>query len=301
VITTPDDTYLIEENRSKKGPLVNAMTVDVEDYFQVAAFEDQVSREEWCRYPIRVEESVDRIIALFDARKIKATFFVLGWVAERCPALIRRLVSEGHEIASHGMEHRKASTQTPNEFKKDVLETKALLEDTAGVELKGYRAASFSIGEGNLWALDVLEDTGHEYSSSIYPIRHDHYGMRNAPRFPFRLRKDGILEIPISTTIVGRRNIPAGGGGYFRLLPYSVSKWSIRRIHDRDKQSCVFYFHPWELDPKQPRISNIEMKSRFRHYVNLTSMENKLSRLLKDFSWDRIDRVYGIPRGTISL
>jgi polysaccharide deacetylase family protein (PEP-CTERM system associated) len=279
--------------------IINAMTVDVEDYFHVSAFENHIGREHWDRLPCRVERNCDRILELFDAHGTKATFFVLGWVAERYPALVRRIVSLGHELASHGYEHVRVICQDRHEFDRDIRRTKRILEDIAGVRVRGYRAASYSIGEKTLWALDLLYEAGYEYSSSIYPIEHDHYGMPGAPRFPFRPNGDrGILEVPISTVTLHRRNLPCGGGGYFRFFPYAVSRWAIRRINEHDGQPTIFYFHPWEIDPDQPRQRGIGFKTRFRHYLNLDRMERRLDSLLRDFKWGRMDRIFldGCPR-----
>lgn len=273
-------------------PRVNAMTVDVEDYFQVAAFKHKIADDDWQRWPCRVEENTERILELFDRKGVHATFFTLGWVAERYPELVRRIAEAGHEVASHGLRHVKVTEQTPSQFHDDVTRTKMLLEDITGLPVNGYRAASFSIGASNLWALDVLNKAGYHYSSSIYPVHHDHYGMPDAPRFPFRMQEGELMEIPISTVDVFGKKLPCGGGGYFRLLPYSLSRWAIQRVNQRDQRPSVFYFHPWELDPGQPRIPDAGLKSRFRHYVNLDKMERRLSRLLGDFSWDRMDKVF---------
>lgn len=271
----------------------NAMTVDVEDYLHVSAFEKHIRREDWDRLPCRVERNTERILALFAERRVKATFFMLGWVAERYPGIVRRIVAEGHELASHGYSHVRVTEQTPDVFRDDVIRNKKLLEDMAGTAVRGYRAASYSIGEKNLWALDVLQDTGHVYSSSIYPIRHDLYGMPNAPRFPFWPNgAGGLLEIPVTTVQMFNQKWPCGGGGYFRLLPYSVSRWAMRRVNEQDRRPCVFYFHPWEIDPEQPRQTGIGFKTRFRHYVNLARTEDRLRGLLNDFRWDRMDRIF---------
>lgn len=235
---------------------------------------------------------MDRILDLFAAEGVRATFFTLGWVAERYPHLIRRLVAEGHELASHGYEHVRVVNQDPDAFRNDVVHTKHLLEDLGGVEVRGYRAASYSIGEKNLWALDVLHEAGYRYSSSIYPIRHDLYGMPDAPRFAFRPKPDGILEVPVTTVMLGGRKFPCGGGGYFRLFPYSLSRWAMRRVNEHDRQACLFYFHPWEIDPEQPRQQGLPLKTRVRHYLNLSRTEARLRRLLHDFNWDRMDRVF---------
>jgi polysaccharide deacetylase family protein (PEP-CTERM system associated) len=273
--------------------ITGAMTVDVEDYFQVAAFVDQVGRADWDSLPCRVERNLDSILAMFSDSGVMATFFTLGWIAERYPKAIRSIVENGHELASHGYEHVKIHQQQPHAFREDVQKTKAILEDVAGARVKGYRAASFSIDERSLWAFDVLAEAGYEYSSSTYPIKHDHYGMPNGSRFayyPSALHP--LLEVPISTLTLFDRNIPSGGGGYFRLLPYGISRWALRRIVERDRKPVVFYFHPWEIDPEQPRVKGISLRSRFRHYVNLRSMEQRLRAVLKDFHWDRMDRVF---------
>lgn len=272
---------------------VNAMSVDVEEYFQVSAFERHIDREDWSDLPSRIERSMDRILALFARHEVQATFFFLGWIAERHPELVRRVVAAGHELASHGWSHVRVVQQDRETFRQDVVRTRALLEDLGGVPVIGYRAASYSIGRNNLWALDVLHETGHRYSSSIYPIRHDLYGMPEAPRFAFRHGgDDGLLEVPVTTVTIGGRNLPCGGGGYFRLLPYSLFRWGLNRVNLRDGQSGLFYFHPWELDPEQPRQPGLGLRTRVRHYLNLGRMEGRLDRLLRDFRWDRMDRVF---------
>ena len=271
----------------------NALTVDVEEYFQVAAFERTIIRDSWDTAESRVEFSCGRVLDLFEAQGVRGTFFVLGWIAERHPGLVRRIVKDGHELASHGYDHTRVHNFTPEQFRADVVRTKAVLEDIGGVQVRGYRAPSYSINAKNLWALDVLQETGHVYSSSIYPIRHDLYGMPDAPRFPFRFRPDGILEIPVTTVRMGGRNYPCGGGGYFRLLPYGAFRWMLARVNEQDRQSGLFYFHPWEVDPGQPRVKGAPLKSRFRHYLNLESMATRLERLLGDFSWGRMDEVFG--------
>lgn len=272
--------------------LVNAMTVDVEDYFQVSAMEPHVPRAAWETTPLRVQANVERILGLFAEHGVKATFFTLGWVAERHPQMVRRIVAEGHELASHGWEHIRVNTQQPEAFRADVTRTKALLEDLGGVAVNGYRAASYSIGRDNLWALDVLADAGYRYSSSIAPIRHDLYGMPEAPRFAFAAAGGRLTEIPVTTLPLAGRNINCGGGGWFRLFPYGFSRWALRRINQREGQSGHFYFHPWEIDPEQPRPAGVSARTRFRHYLNLERMEPRLRRLLGDFRWDRMDRVF---------
>lgn len=276
----------------ESGMILNAMTVDVEDYFQVSAFEKHVSREDWERIPCRVEANMDRILGLFSDKGIKATFFTLGWIAERFPSMVKRIVEEGHELASHGWEHVRVTNQDPDAFRQDVSRTRALLEDLGGAVVRGYRAASYSIGAQNLWALDVLAEAGYEYSSSIVPVRHDLYGMPDAPRFAFRTAGDRLLEIPVTTLNVAGRNVNFGGGGWFRLFPYPVTRWALRQVNNREKQPCIFYFHPWEIDPDQPRIENLGLKTRFRHYLNLGRTCSRLERLIEDFRWDRMDKVF---------
>ncbi|HPE80214.1 MAG: DUF3473 domain-containing protein [Sedimenticolaceae bacterium] len=276
--------------------LTNVMTVDVEDYFQVSAFERYVGRDSWDDRECRVERNVDRILELFDSHGVKATFFTLGWVTERYPEMIRRIVGQGHELASHGWSHVRVTQQQPAEFRQDILRTKALLEDVSGQDVIGYRAASYSIGANNLWALELLQETGHRYSSSIYPIRHDLYGMPDAPRFAFSPGNDDFLEFPVTTVRLGNRNLPCGGGGWFRLVPYAGMRWAIRRVNKVDQEAAIFYFHPWEIDPEQPRQQGIDAKTKFRHYLNLERMQPRLSRLLDDFAWGRMDEVLYWPQ-----
>ena len=274
-------------------PIRNALTIDVEDYFQVSAFAPHIARDSWDHMPCRVERNVDAILEILDERRAHATFFTLGWMAERYRDMVRSIVAQGHELASHGYAHQRATDQSPQEFYQDITRAKSLLEDVGGVAVQGYRAPSFSIGRTNLWAQSTLKKAGYRYSSSVYPIRHDHYGMPDAPRFAFYPEgADGLLELPVTTVSLFNRNLPAGGGGYFRLLPYSVSRWCLRRVNTVDRQPCIFYFHPWEIDPGQPRQKNISVKTRFRHYVNLSSMERRIRALCKDFHWDRIDRLF---------
>lgn len=271
--------------------VVNALTVDVEDYFQVSALSPHFPRKLWEDVPCRIEANVQRLLELFAAHGARATFFTLGWIAERYPNLVRQIAASGHEIASHGHEHQRASEQSPEAFLADVRLAKAILEDLIGGPVAGYRAPSFSIGATNPWAHDCIAEAGYTYSSSVYPVRHDHYGTPDAPRFPYRLA-NGLLEIPITTARVAGRNWPAGGGGYFRFLPYAVSRWQIRRVNDADGRPAIFYFHPWEVDPGQPRVKHASAKTRFRHYLNLDRTEARLARLLQDFAWDRADVVF---------
>jgi len=271
--------------------ICNALSVDVEDYFQVSALAPHIARSEWDRIPCRVERNVETLLGLLAESGSQATFFTLGWIAERYPALVRRIVAAGHELASHGYSHQRATEQSRTEFLEDIRRAKALLEDLGGIEVKGYRAPSFSIGSGNLWAFDCIAEAGYRYSSSVYPIRHDHYGMPDAPRFAYRPR-GGLLEIPLTTARFLNRNVPAGGGGYFRLMPYALSRSLIRRVNRVEHRAAVFYLHPWELDPGQPRVAGTSLKTRVRHYLNLHRTESRLRRLLGDFKWGRIDRTF---------
>lgn len=272
--------------------IINAMSVDVEDYFQVSAFEKVISREQWDKLPCRVEMNTHRLLDLFAELNIKSTFFTLGWVAERYPTLITRMVKEGHELACHGYQHIRVTEQTPTQFRADILKAKSILEQIGGVEVIGYRAASYSIGASNLWALQELQDAGFKYSSSIYPVKHDLYGMPDAPRFKYIPdNAPNLIEIPITTSPWLGKTWPAGGGGFFRFFPYAFSKQLIHRVNTRDQQPAIFYFHPWEIDPQQPR-QQASWKSQFRHYLNLDKMEPRLRRLIQDFAWDRMDNVF---------
>ncbi len=279
------------EPRAGAGAITNAMTIDVEDYFQVSAMAPYVARSGWDQLECRVERNVDRILALLAGHRTRATFFTLGWIAERYPQLLRRIVDGGHELASHGYGHQRVTELSPEAFSQDVVRAKHLLEDIGGSAVAGYRAPSFSIGESNLWAFERLAAAGYRYSSSIYPIRHDHYGMPGAPRFAHPVA-GGLIEVPVSTVRVGGRNFPSSGGGFFRLLPYAVSRALIRRVNAHDGQPAVFYFHPWELDGGQPRIAGIDPKTRFRHYVNIARVPGRLDSLLGDFRWGRMDDVF---------
>ncbi len=272
----------------------NAMTVDVEDYFQVSAFESVIERSQWDNLAHRVESNTRRILDLFAKKDVKATFFTLGWVAERYPELIRRIVEEGHELACHGYEHIRVTEQTPDAFRQDISKAKKLLEDIAGCEVKGYRAASYSINEENRqWAHEILSEAGFQYSSSVYPVKHDLYGIPDAPRFAYHpLTDKSLLEVPITTLPILKKNMPCGGGGFFRFYPYRVSRWAIRQINQKERQSAIFYFHPWEIDPDQPRQQNIPLKTRFRHYLTLGRMEQRLEQLLADFHWDTMEKIF---------
>jgi polysaccharide deacetylase family protein (PEP-CTERM system associated) len=270
---------------------INALTVDVEDYFQVSAFAPYIARGDWERRECRVERNIERILALLARHEAKATFFALGWIAERYPQMIRTIAAQGHELASHGYGHERASELTPAAFSADIERAKGILEDLAGTAVAGYRAPSFSIDARNLWAFDCLGRAGYRYSSSVYPIRHDHYGMPEAPRFAHPVA-GGLIEIPVTTVRVLNRNLPASGGGYFRLLPYALSRWMLRRVNADEGEAAIFYFHPWEIDVDQPRVAGLDARTRFRHYLNLDRMEGRLERLLSDFRWGRMDAIF---------
>jgi polysaccharide deacetylase family protein (PEP-CTERM system associated) len=274
-------------------PICNAMTIDVEDYFQVQGFADVISPTRWDEFPSRVERNTDFILEAMASQKFTGTFFTLGWVAERYPALVRRIVAGGHELASHGYNHQLAHTMANNDFFQDVTRSRLLLEDIGGVSVKGYRAPTFSIGGNNPQAWDILEATGYLYSSSIFPIKHDLYGMPEAPRTPYRPRNGTLLEIPLTTVRIFGRNIPCAGGGYFRLLPYWIYKLGIFKLHRVEQYPAIFYTHPWEIDPEQPRIAKARLRSRFRHRVNLHAMPSRFVSLLEDFKWGRVDEVFG--------
>jgi len=276
---------------SAQAPL-NGLSVDVEDWFQVGAFETVIDRGDWDGLPCRVERNCDVILRLFDDAGVKGTFFTLGWVAQRYPAMIRRIADEGHEIASHGWDHARVFTLGATAFAEDIARARAVLEDAGGQRVTGYRAPSFSIDARTPWAHEVLAEQGYAYSSSVAPIVHDHYGWREAPRFAFRpVAGADLIEIPVTTAEVAGRRMAAGGGGFFRLLPYPVSRWAIRQVNSVDGRPAVFYFHPWEIDPEQPRVASAPLRSKFRHYTNLTVMAAKLERLVRDFRWGRMDEL----------
>ncbi|HJU20803.1 MAG TPA: XrtA system polysaccharide deacetylase [Stellaceae bacterium] len=272
--------------------LTHAMTVDVEDYFQVEAFADRIARASWEGIPRRVEANVDRLLDMFAAAEVGATFFTLGWVAERHPGMIRRIAAGGHEVASHGYDHRRADRLDPPRFREDIRRAKRILEDLAGRPVLGYRAPTFSIGSGNAWAWDILAEEGYRYSSSLYPIRHDLYGDAHAPRAPFRPAGGGLWEIPLTTRRICGQNFPAAGGGYFRLLPYRLSRHNLSAVAAVEAQPCIFYLHPWEIDAAQPRVAGIGWRTRLRHYLNLAAMPDRLARLVRDFRWGRMDEVF---------
>lgn len=270
--------------------LVNALSVDVEDWFQVGAFEKTIAREDWDRLDRRVEANTDRVLALFEAARVKATFFTLGWVAKRHPALIRRIAEAGHEIASHGWDHVRVFTMDAARFRDDLARTRAVLEDASGSAVIGYRAPSFSIDQRTPWAHPVLAEAGYRYSSSIAPIAHDHYGWAEAPRGPFRPVTDAdLIELPITIARVAGREVTAGGG-FFRLLPNAITDRAVRAANAAER-AAIFYFHPWEIDPGQPRVRNAPLRSRLRHYARLGTMEGKLDRLIRTHAWGRTDLV----------
>jgi polysaccharide deacetylase family protein (PEP-CTERM system associated) len=284
--------------------LKNALSVDVEDYFQVQALESSYPRQAWPDCQSRVERNTDALLEVFAEADVKATFFTLGWIAERHPGLVRRIADEGHEVASHGYQHDRVDSQTSSEFRADVSRTRRLLEDISGVQVLGYRAATFSIGPRTPWAWRVLEEEGYAYSSSVYPVARDFYGSPDAPRGPYRPdATETFLEIPISTVRMFGRNYPCGGGGFFRLLPYTLSRLAIDRLNRVEQRPAVFYIHPWEIDPHQPRAKKAALKSRLRHYTNLSATRGRLVRLAREFHWDRVDRAFGItpaPRAVSS-
>lgn len=273
--------------------VVNAFSVDVEDYFQVAALASAIPRDSWSQHTPRVERNTDRVLERLAERSVRGTFFVLGWIAERHPSLVRRIHAAGHEVASHGYSHQLIYRQARSEFRGETERSKRLLEDLTGAEVIGYRAASFSITGQSLWALDVLIDLGFQYDSSIFPIRHDRYGIPGAAREPARICAPSgrtLTEFPLATARIGGVNIPVSGGGYFRLLPYWVTRSGLRQINRRDGRPAAFYLHPWELDPEQPRV-RVGALSRWRHYTNLHRCEARLQRLLGDFKFDSMSAV----------
>jgi polysaccharide deacetylase family protein (PEP-CTERM system associated) len=314
--------------------MINALTIDVEDYFQVSAFEGCVWRDEWDNYPLRVERNTFRILDMLDEFGVKATFFVLGWVAERCPELVRDIAKRGHEVASHGYGHQRVCIQSRKDFRADIRRSKKILEELAGEAVVGYRAPSYSISRSCLWAYDELLEAGYRYDSSVFPIHHDLYGIPDWPRHPFTVEKDWdgkwqpalplseqrtmnsvrgdpcfltpvpcsllpapctMTEIPITTLSIAGKRIPIAGGGYFRLFPYAFTHWGLRRINRVEGRPFVFYLHPWELDPGQPRVSGAGPKSRFRHYLNLHKTEGRFRNMLGDFRFAPVREVSWEP------
>lgn len=283
---------MIEQKYMVKDQIINGLTIDIEDWFQVGAFEDVIDRADWNSLAVRVDRNTNHLLDMCAQMGVKASFFALGWVAVRHPALMRRIVEEGHELGSHGWAHRRVFTMTPDQFTRDIADARKALEDACGLRVIGYRAPSFSIDARTPWAHPIMAEQGYRYSSSVAPITHDHYGWRGAPRFAFRpVPGSDFLEIPVSTVEWGARRMAAGGGGFFRLLPYGVSRWAMRRVNRRDERPVVFYFHPWEIDEGQPRMLGAPLKSRLRHYTNISRMEGKLRRMMVDFPWGRLDHV----------
>lgn len=280
--------------------MLNALSVDIEDWFQVGAFETVIARDDWDDLAHRVEDNSIAVLDLFERAGVKGTFFTLGWVAHRYPSLIRRIADAGHEVASHGWDHQRVFTFQPEEFRADLRKSRQALEDAAGQQLSGYRAPSFSIDARTPWAHEILAEEGYQYSSSVAPVVHDHYGWPEAPRFAFAPVEDSdLLELPVTTARLGGRTIAAGGGGFFRLLPYKFSSWAIGQVNSHDQRPAIFYFHPWEIDPDQPRVEQAPLRSKVRHYSRLSAMEGKLEKLLGDFQWGRVDTVAETQRGMI--
>jgi polysaccharide deacetylase family protein (PEP-CTERM system associated) len=272
--------------------IVNGLSVDVEAWFQVGAFENVITRAMWDDLPTRVHDNVARILDLFAEAEVKATFFTLGWIAQRHPQLMRRIADAGHEIASHGWDHARVHTLDRRSFGEDIARARAVLEDSAGVRVTGYRAPSFSIDARTPWAYLELAAQGYTYSSSVAPVAHDHYGWREAPRFAFHpIPGTPLVELPVTTALLGGRRVAAGGGGFFRVLPYAFSRWAIRQVNNREQRPAVFYFHPWEIDPEQPRVPNASARSKLRHYTNLDKMAGKLRELVHEFAWGRLDLI----------
>lgn len=278
---------------------LNAMTVDVEEYFHVYALSEVLSKKDWDMLPQRALSSMDKLLALFDVYEIKASFYILGWFAQKHPQLIQKMAKAGHEIASHGYDHRRVDTFTKSEFKEDSHKAKSILEEISGQNIIGYRAPTFSLNEKTPWAYDVLKEMGFRYSSSLYPVKHDLYGDPNGQRIPFQPLGKSIdfYEIPMSTLRMFNKNIPISGGGYFRLLPYSIYKRLILRNQNSSAAPCIFYTHPWEIDAGQPKIEGLSFKSRFRHYHNLEGTYAKLEKLCKDFRWGRMDYIFLKDKG----
>jgi polysaccharide deacetylase family protein (PEP-CTERM system associated) len=274
--------------------MLNALTVDVEDYFHVSAFADTLDRTQWDALAPRVDANTRKLLDLFARRQTRATFFVLGWVAERFPELVRDIVAQGHEVASHGFSHQLVYKQTPEVFRAETAKSKALLEDITGTEVKGYRAASYSITSESLWAFDILTDLGFAYDSSIFPVYHDRYGMPSAPATIHRaISPSGgeLIEFPLTVAKVLKWSLPVAGGGYFRLYPYWLSRMLLARSQRDLNQAFIFYLHPWEIDPDQPRVENASALSRFRHYQNLGRCEQRLERLMSDFDFTTVAEV----------
>jgi len=284
------------------APVINGMSIDVEDYFHVSVFDGIVPRAEWDRMESRVVRNTERLLEIFAQYEVHSTFFILGWVAERHPGLVRRIADSGHEVASHGYAHRLVYDQTPRTFRDDVRKAKAIIEDAAGTEVIGYRAPSYSITPRSLWALDILLEERHEYDSSIFPIRHDRYGIPVSERLPYPITRSAgtLIEVPGSTTRLGPLNLPVAGGGYFRILPYWWTRWGMDRVNRLEHRATIFYLHPWEIDPDQPRLP-AGLLGQFRHYRNLHLTEGRLRRLLRDFAFGTVQSMLADLPGVSSL
>ncbi len=288
-----NDAHTKPDILPRTNGVVNALSFDVEDYYHVSAFAKVVDRSRWEHYASRVDTNTRRILDLLDNYATKATFFVLGWVAERNVGLVKEIHARGHEVASHGYSHQLIYNQSPEEFRQETRKSKEILEDAVGGQIGGYRAASYSITSRSLWALDILSDLGFRYDSSIFPVRHDRYGISNAPRFPHNINLgDGkrMLEFPVATLNIWGYRLPVGGGGYFRIFPYSLIAYAISYLNEVERQPAMFYLHPWELDPDQPRIQ-AGLVSRFRHYHNLKKCEQRLRKLLDGKSFATVTNV----------
>ncbi|VAV92124.1 FIG004655: Polysaccharide deacetylase [hydrothermal vent metagenome] len=289
----PPDLYGPESlNKAGSHSLLNAMSVDIEDWFQVGAFETVIDRADWDGLEFRVERNTDAVLQLFADAGLRATFFTLGWVAERCPKLLERIAAAGHEVASHGYDHARVYNMTAEQFRADIDRARKILEDASGQAVTGYRAPSFSIDQRTPWAHPILAEQGYKYSSSVAPIRHDHYGWADSPRFAWKpVPGSDLIELPVTTVKAAGRTLAAGGGGFFRLLPYSLYDWAIGKIHADDGRGAIFYFHPWEIDPDQPRVKNAPLKSKLRHYSRLSAMQAKLERVCMEYQWGRVDEL----------
>jgi polysaccharide deacetylase family protein (PEP-CTERM system associated) len=273
------------------------MSVDIEDWFQVGAFENVIARASWETLPSRVERNSDAVLELFAEAGVKATFFTLGWVADRHPALIRRFADAGHEVASHGWDHQRVFNFEPQAFRADIRRARAAIEAASGKRIEGYRAPSFSIDARTPWAHEILAEEGYSYSSSVAPVAHDHYGWPEAPRFLFKpVAGSELVEMPVTTVEIAGRRLAAGGGGFFRMLPYRFSSWAVERVNEEERRPAAFYFHPWEIDPDQPRVRAAPLRSRLRHYSRLDAMRGKMAKLLGDFSWDTTASVVASER-----
>lgn len=285
--------------------VLNAMSVDVEEYFHASALERVAPRATWDALPTRVVPTTQALLALFASRQVRATFFILGWVADRYPQLVRDIAAAGHEVASHGYWHQIVYSLTPDEFREDVRRSKQVLEDLVGRPVAGYRAPSFSITRQSLWAVDVLLDEGYRYDASIFPVRHDRYGIPDAPRHTYSLEQNGrtMTEVPPSTIRLGGQNLAVAGGGYFRLLPYAWTRAGIARLNRHERRPAIFYLHPWEIDTEQPRLP-VGLATRLRHYGNLGRTEGRLARLIDEFRFapvaDVVETMGALPAASIS-